>query len=141
MTYVDKNTAVVVPNAAAAGVLIGGLDGEIIHDGPGTGNFEVEVVVPDSLEEGGQFRVSFTDTTKALLTQGIRIDDTVNNEVVYEATPFDSVDLSRRLLSGLNFRINSPPEPAPFTYGWTDGDSNPSSYNRPCGIRSINCCT
>ena len=39
VTYVDRNTAVVVPNAAGAGVLIlGGLDGEIIHDGPGNGS-------------------------------------------------------------------------------------------------------
>ena len=124
VTFVDRNTAVVVPNAVGAGVILGGLDGEIIHDGPGTGAVEVEVLVPDSLVQGEQFRVSFTDTTKALLTQSIRIDEISSNRIVYEAAVFDSVDLSRRLLSGLNFRINTPPEPVPLTYGWIDGDSN-----------------
>ncbi len=124
VTFVDRNTAVVVPNAPAAGVVLGGFDGDIVHEGPGTGVVEVEVVVPDSLEQGAQYRVSFTDTTKALLTRGVRIDELTRNQVIYEAAEFDSVDLSRRLLGGMNFRIYTPEEPLPVTYGWTEGSSN-----------------
>ena len=39
VTFVDRNTAVVVPNAPGAGVLLGGLDGEIIHNGSGNGKY------------------------------------------------------------------------------------------------------
>jgi hypothetical protein len=124
ITFVDKNTASVVPNAAAAGAVRGSLDGEILHTGPATGQVFVDVVVPDSLRDGNRYRITFTDTTKARLTVGVRIEELNSNRVVYQAAVFDSLDLSTRILDGMNFSIYTPPKPAPLTMGWTKGKTN-----------------
>ena len=124
VTFVDKNTAVVVPNAPAAGALLGAVSGEVEHEGPSTGEVVVEVLVPDSLQSGARYEVTFSDTTKALLTRGIQIREVTTGRTLYSAAEFDSVDLSRRLLSGMNFRVYSPEVPQPLTHGWTDGSSN-----------------
>ncbi|HEX9614926.1 MAG TPA: hypothetical protein VGA55_05450, partial [Bacteroidota bacterium] len=56
---VDVNTAVVVPSAPAAGLVAPGLDGQILHSGPGTGRFEVHVLDSDSLKNGHVYRLEF----------------------------------------------------------------------------------
>ncbi|NNF04592.1 MAG: hypothetical protein HKN17_09000, partial [Rhodothermales bacterium] len=127
VTFVDQNTAVVVPNAPAAGAVTGGVDGELMHSGPATGRIDIDVVVPDSLGDGAEYMITFTDTTKALLTRGIRIEDLSSGDVVYEADPFDSLALSTRLIDGMNFHVYTPPEPAPVVHGWSEGESNLSA--------------
>lgn len=120
----DRNTAAVVPNAPAAGYVAGHLDGEVVHEGPGTGTVDVEVVLSDSLSDGNRYRVSFTDTTKARLTRGVRIEETTSGRVLYEAAVFDSVALATQILDGMNVRISTPDAPEPLTMGWTEGRSN-----------------
>jgi hypothetical protein len=124
VTFVDKNTAVVVPNSPSAGAVLGAVEGEVVHTGPATGQVFVDVVVPDSLEDGSRYQVTFTDTTKALLTRGLSIQEMNSGRIVYEAAEFDSTALSRQLLDGMNFRIFTPPSPVPLTKGWVRGNSN-----------------
>ncbi len=55
----DVNTAVVVPGAPAAGYVKPGIDGNILHAGPGTGRLDVTVLNPDSLRDGHRYTVVF----------------------------------------------------------------------------------
>ena len=59
----DINTAVVVPRAPAVGNVPAGVDGNILHAGPGTGMFEVQVLNPDSIKAGRIYRVTFQNAS------------------------------------------------------------------------------
>ena len=124
VTFLDQNTAAVVPNGPAAGFTSGDVEGELVHEGPGTGSIEIEVVVPDSIRDGAEYAVTFTDTTRSLLTKGIRIEETTSGRVIYEVAEFDSLALVTRVWDGMRFIIHTPAEAAPVMHGWTSGDSN-----------------
>ena len=59
----DINTAVVTPRAPAAGYVSPGVDGDLLHNGPGTGSFTVEVLNPDSVKAGNIYRITFDNRT------------------------------------------------------------------------------
>jgi hypothetical protein len=60
----DINTAVVTPNPAAIGYLSPGLKQDIRHEGPGTGSVEYHFVFEDSVLDGRDYEVVFSDTAK-----------------------------------------------------------------------------
>ena len=124
VTFLDKNTAVVVPNAPSAGFIAGDIEGDIEHEGPGTGRVDIEVVVPDSIRNDAEYIISFTDTTRSLLTKGVRIEESVANRVVYQAAYFDSLELVTRVREGMRFKIYTPEAAAPTVHGWAEGTSN-----------------
>ncbi len=124
VTFLDKNTAVVVPNAPSVGFISGGVEGGLEHAGPGTGIVDIEVVVPDSIQGGAQYAITFTDTTRSYLTKGVRIEEMRSGRIVYEAALFDSLDLVTRVREGMRFKIFTPEAAAPTIYGWTQGSSN-----------------
>ena len=124
VTFVDRNTAVTIPNAPAIGYVAGDIEGELEHVGPGTGRVDIEVVVPDSIRNNAQYSVTFTDTTRSLLTKGIRIEEELSGRLVYEAALFDSLDLVTQIREGMRFKIYTPEAAAPTLYGWTQGTSN-----------------
>jgi len=55
----DINTAVAVPRSPASGYLPPGVDGSILHSGPGSGSIAVTVIDPDSLLDGNTYRLEF----------------------------------------------------------------------------------
>jgi hypothetical protein len=55
----DVNTAVAVPRAPAAGYLPPGVEGSILHSGPGSGSISVTVIDPDSLLDGNTYNLEF----------------------------------------------------------------------------------
>lgn len=57
----DLNTAVVVPRTPSAGYIPPGVDGTILHNGPGTGKIEVQVLDVDSLKSGHLYQLVFTN--------------------------------------------------------------------------------
>ncbi|MEK6650473.1 MAG: hypothetical protein AABY75_05815 [Bacteroidota bacterium] len=59
----DVNAAVVVPRAPSAGYVSPGVDGMILHSGPGTGSFSIEVLNPDSVRAGHLYQVVFENRT------------------------------------------------------------------------------
>ncbi len=59
----DINTAVVVPGVPAAGTTDAGVDGDIDRETIGTGDFEIQFIVPDSVKDGHSYSVEFGDTT------------------------------------------------------------------------------
>lgn len=124
VTFLDRNTAAVVPNAPSAGFIAGDIEGDIAHEGPGTGTVEIEVVVPDSIRSDANYVLTFTDTTRSLLTKGIRIEELRSGRIVYEAAVLDSLDLVTRVREGMRFKIFTPAAAAPTVHGWTRGSSN-----------------
>ena len=61
-TKADVNTAVVVPRAPAAGYIAPGVDGEILHAGPGSGRVDVAVLNPGLLKNGHQYKMVFANS-------------------------------------------------------------------------------
>ena len=58
------NTAMVTPNTPAAGWRQPGLDGDIIHETPGTGTVHVEFLVPDMVSDNASYELVFSDTSQ-----------------------------------------------------------------------------
>ena len=124
VTFLDQNTGAVVPNAASAGFVSGDIEGDVQHVGPGTGDIEIEIVVPDSIRQEAEYAITFTDTTRSLLTKGIRIEELTSGRVLYEAAEFDSLDLVTRVREGMRFNIYTPSEAVPIVHGWTESETN-----------------
>lgn len=61
--HTDVNTAAVVPRAPSAGYVAPGVDGQVLHDGPGSGTIQVNVLNPDSLRDGNIYRIVFDNPT------------------------------------------------------------------------------
>lgn len=59
----DINTAIVTPQAPAAGYIAPQIDGEIVHNGPGTGSIEVQMLDPERIKNGNSYRFVFSDTS------------------------------------------------------------------------------
>lgn len=55
----DINTAIVTPHAPSAGYVEPGIDGQILHSGPGSGSFSIAVLNPDSVKAGHTYRITF----------------------------------------------------------------------------------
>ncbi len=59
----DINTSVVTPRAPSAGYVSPGVDGGILHAGPGSGSFGIEVLNPDSVKSGHLYRITFQNNS------------------------------------------------------------------------------
>lgn len=80
--YHDRNTAIVVPNAPAAGTEYAELDSVIQHLGPATGEVELIITDPDSLKPGHEYKVTFTDLGAYRRTHRLKILDVTEDHVV-----------------------------------------------------------
>ncbi len=60
---VDINTAVVVPGVPAAGYIDAGLDENVVRETIGTGDFSIDFVHPDSVIDGHEYEIVFSDTS------------------------------------------------------------------------------
>lgn len=95
-TRTDINTAVVVPNAPAAGFQQPEVNGGIIHEsGPGTGRIEIEFFDPTLIKDGQRYQITFTDDTFLRETATYSVFD-INSEppqLVVEGSPFVGYDV------------------------------------------------
>lgn len=60
----SPSTAVVTPNPPAAGWVQPQIDGEIVHETPGTGTVGLEFLIPEEIRDGHSYEVSFYDTSQ-----------------------------------------------------------------------------
>ncbi len=67
MTRTDVNTAVVIPNAPAAGYSPPKVEGEIIRSGPGTGSINIVFIDPESVQDSTYYKVIMSDTSPIYL--------------------------------------------------------------------------
>ncbi|NND73071.1 MAG: hypothetical protein HKN43_15970 [Rhodothermales bacterium] len=97
----DRNVAIAVPNAGAAGLAQGTLDGELIHDsGPATGQVFAEALNPTLFDDGASYTLSFNgdefgSNAFSVTKSGV---DVVEDEPfsAAEGVVFDGVRLSFR---------------------------------------------
>lgn len=125
---VDRNAAVVVPQAPAAGYVAAEIGEEGIDQvsGYGTGSIEVEFLLPDSSNSKGyEYEFTFTDDASFQnldsvfldygLTTGFTLRNVTTNEILAVSDPtasgssiFDSPVLNARLYDGMKFKVSNP---------------------------------
>ncbi|MCI0515056.1 hypothetical protein L0128_17715 [candidate division KSB1 bacterium] len=86
IVFHDRNTAVVVPNTPAAGTELAQLDGLIGHTGPATGSIELVILLPDSLQAGHRYQLTFTDAGVRRQTKNYQIRDLTTNSLLIDRT-------------------------------------------------------
>ncbi len=123
VVFVDRNCAVVVPNAAGAGYIAGNINGEVKHKGTATGSVSVKVLVPDSLKNDHTFRITFKDSTLARYTSGVTITDLTTSDSIYNSNIYDELDLENKILNGIHFDFKNDSAQV-VSFGWKTGNSN-----------------
>jgi hypothetical protein len=99
----DINTAVVVPRAPAAGYVRPGVDGNILHDGPGTGRLDVAVLNPDSILNGHIYRVTFTNAS-AFQNDPVptfRFTDETDGRILVDGRPVVAIGEETPIVDGM----------------------------------------
>lgn len=99
----DINTAVVVPRAPTAGYVPAGVDGEILHAGPGSGRVDVAVLNPDSLRDGHQYRISFTNNApfQDSPTPAFKFTDETTGRILVENKPVVAIGEETSIVDGV----------------------------------------
>lgn len=133
---VDRNCAVVVPNAPAAGYIAGDIS-EIEHYGIATGEYAVNVIVPDSVKDGHTYEITFKDDlTDARNTDSIKVQDITDGRILYNGH-YDEFDISKELFDGLQFEFDNDSTYV-REYGWRVGNCNlPVEVDTAWGVKII----
>jgi hypothetical protein len=136
VTSVDRNCAVVVPNAPSAGYIAGGID-DIEHYGLATGDYAVNVIVSDSVKDGHTYEITFLDdSTDARNTDSIKVQDITDGRILYQ-NAYDEFDISKELFDGLQFEFNNDSTYVK-EFGWKVGNSNlPIEVDTAWGVKII----
>ena len=124
----DVNTAVVVPRAPAAGYIPPGVDGIILHSGPGSGRMEVVVLSADSIEDGHVYKIVF-ENQSAFQDNPIpsfNFTDETTGQLLADDKPVISVGEETPIVDGfIGFIYNdSTVELISTQTGWTNGEPN-----------------
>lgn len=103
--FIDRNCAVVVPNAPSAGYLKGSIVDGVSHTGLATGKITIEPAISDSVKENHVYEITFSDTSKARLTSAVTIKNVTTNKEVYKAAYFDTKEIESKILDGMSFKF------------------------------------
>ena len=124
----DINTAIVVPRAPAAGYVPPGLDGNILHDGPGTGRIEVDVLNPDSVRAGHVYKITFENRSpfQNSSTPFFTMVDETAGRVIIEDRQIVSLDEETPIVDGIIGHVfnDSKVEILEEKTRWTNGGPN-----------------
>jgi len=131
VTFIDKNCAVVTPNAPAAGYIPPQVSGNLTDaDGVGTGKLNVEVLNPGAILNGASYKVQFNSTVPSPIlysTTNYDVVRTYNGSVdtlMFKADDFGA-GISVSPFDGLTFSvINDTINIVDSTTGWLSGNSN-----------------
>lgn len=125
-----RNTAVLVPRAAASGNDYPQVDGAVEHvSGIGAGKVEVTVLIPDSVKHEHKYAITFTDTTDERLTKTYTISDVTESDsskhrILYSGDAnFNPTILDARIMDGFNVLIENDSLAIPDEAGWKRGVS------------------
>jgi len=135
-TFVDRNTAVVVPVEPSAGYLEPQVDESGIEhiSGLGTGTIELEVIVPEDIKRDHSYRLSFADDgsiekkDSAFVTgntAGAWLVDLDSGDTLF--TPdfnYESEDFEDEILDGFKLYIQNEERVDVDWAGWFKGRSN-----------------
>jgi hypothetical protein len=134
-TFVDRNAAVVVPVEPAAGYLEPQTESGIKHiSGMGTGDVELEVIIPEDIQRDHTYRLSFADDGSIEkkdsafatgVTKGAWLVDMDTDDTLF--TPdidYESEDFEDDVLDGFKLYINNEDQVDVEWAGWYRGRSN-----------------
>ena len=99
----DVNTAVIVPRAPSAGYVAPGIDGEVLHAGPGSGRLDVIVLNPDSLRDGHLYNVLFSNDSPFQngATPAFKMTDVTDGRILIDNKPVVAVGEETPIVDGL----------------------------------------
>ena len=124
---IDVNTAVVVPGAPSAGFVAPGVDGQILHSGPGTGRLEVHVLDTDSLRNGHVYNIEFSNPSAFQNdpTPAFRLTDATDGRVLVTDKPIIADGEETDIVDGfIGFIFNdAETEISSSLTGWTTGQT------------------
>ena len=124
----DINTAVVVPRAPAAGYIPPGVDGNILHAGPGSGRVDVEVLNPDSIQDAHVYKIAFENPSafQNSPTPYFTFTDETNGRVLIDRGPVVSEGEETPIVDGMIGYIYNDPsvEVVLSQTRWTTGGPN-----------------
>jgi hypothetical protein len=92
----DVNTAVVVPNAPAAGYSPPKVESGIKREGPGTGDIEVVFINPEAVKDSSLYRIIISDTSL------LHLDKAPTYTLIRDTLPDDPFSLPETLATGIN---------------------------------------
>ena len=122
----DINTAVVTPRAPSAGYLAPGVDGGILHAGPGTGSFGIEVLNPDSIKSGHIYRITFQNNSPFQNNSqpSFSVTDETNGLVLEQNKIIVSSPEETAIIDGFIGFVKNDAAIAVSQSGWKNGFSN-----------------
>jgi hypothetical protein len=133
---VDRNCAVVVPNAPSAGYVPGQVE-NIEHIGIATGEYAVNVIVSDSVQDGHTYEITFVDdSTDWRNTKRIKIQNITTGRILYE-NDYNEFEVSNEIFEGLQFEFDNDSTYIK-EYGWKVGNCNlPVEVDTAWGVKII----
>lgn len=136
VTSVDRNCAVVVPNAPSAGYVPGEVE-NIEHIGIATGEYAVNVIVSDSVQDGHTYTITFVDdSTDWRNTERIKIQNITTGRILYE-NDYNEFEVSNEIFEGLQFEFDNDSTYIK-EYGWKVGNCNlPVEVDTAWGVKII----
>ena len=134
-TFIDRNCAVVVPQEPAAGYLEPQAESGIQHiSGLGTGEIRIDVMIPDSVKTGHEYRITFKDDAsfekfdkffKSGNTVGAWfVDITTGDTLFTPETDFNSPSFEEKIFDGFKLIIDNDDSVQVAWSGWVRGRSN-----------------
>ena len=123
----DVNTAVIVPSAPVAGYVEPGVDGDILHAGPGSGTISMDVLNQDSLRSEHIYRLEFENPT--VFQNGpvplATFTDQTDGRVFVEKEPITVVGQELVIADGMIVYVfnDSTVTVIPGSTGWTKGSN------------------
>ncbi len=120
---VARNCAVVVPNAPSSGYVRGNLGDGVDHTGFATGSVTVTSMMPDSLNNNHEYKITFSDTTLGRFTSGVRIENVTEKYVLYQGEEYEEIELEKQLFDGMLFDFENDSTEVIYS-GWRIGNSN-----------------
>jgi hypothetical protein len=143
ITFIDRNCAVVTPNAPAAGYIPPQVTGNLADaDGVGTGKLKVTVLNPGAILNGASYKVQFNSTVPSPIlykTTDYNVVRTYNGTVDTIVSKSESfgADASVSPFDGLTFSVmNDSVAIVDSTTGWLSGKSNYMLWPSSSGISS-----
>jgi hypothetical protein len=132
LKFADINTAVVVPNAAAAGYVPPQINGNLnrVAQGIGTGSMAIDIVNPNTIADGIEYRVRFDTSGKFPLysTKSLSVYRKTSTSTDTLMTGVSLADVSGGKTStafdGMTLSIKNDATIAVDTSGWLVGNSN-----------------
>ncbi len=122
--FVDVNTAVVTPQAPAAGYISPHLTGPMEHQGPGTGELSLELLDPHQVKDNNTYEITFLDTSAFALNPNpsFNLRNLTTNEVLFADEPLIRSEGLTPVLEGFVLHVRNDSVAKVISTEWEAGN-------------------